>query len=419
MFNAQSAAPAASPCAFSLLPYRYNHQVISRTVRGISRKSPATRQKPDIARIRSPRRNQPEPLASPRPGIGPPRRRFCALARSAAQFAPLRDMSFMNSIFLTGASGFIGQALAARLASDGHRLRLAARSPLPYRIPPGSDAFYFTGLDAQTDWSEALAGIDVVVHCAARVHVMAETAADPLAAFRRSNVDAAVRLARHAARAGVGRFVFISTAKVHGEQSLPGHPFTVDTPPAPVGPYAISKLEAERALFALTASSPMQVVAIRPPLVYGPGVRANFLRLMYWLDRGLPLPLSTTGNRRSLIALDNLVDLIARTIQHPAAANHILLASDGEDLSTAELLVRLGAAMGRKPRLLPVPRWLLRASAGLLGRYAEARRLNTSFQLDISHTRHLLDWTPPVSVDAALASTIEHFRNPPAPDAKA
>ncbi|GHT80820.1 UDP-glucose 4-epimerase [Betaproteobacteria bacterium] len=324
----------------------------------------------------------------------------------------------MSSIFLTGASGFIGQALATRLASAGHHLRLAARSPLPYQIPPGADTFYFTDLDTHTDWSEGLADIDVVIHCAARVHVMKETAADPLSAFLRSNVEATTRLARHAARAHVKRFIYLSTVKVFGEQSPPDRPFTVDTPPAPTDPYAISKLEAERALFALTASCNMQFVIIRPPLVYGPGVGANFLRLMYWLDRGLPLPLSAVDNRRSLVALDNLVDLITRAVHYPGAANQILLASDGEDLSTPQLLVRLGRAMGREPRLLPVPGWLLRASAGLMGRYAEAQRLCHSLQVDIGHTCRLLNWSPPVSVDAALAKTVEHYLRTPAQDVR-
>jgi UDP-glucose 4-epimerase len=322
----------------------------------------------------------------------------------------------MSSILLTGASGFIGRALAARLASDGHHLRLVTRSPLPFRCP-GAEVLHFTDLDTHTDWSEAVADIDTVIHCAARVHVVKETAVDPSSAFQRSNVEATVRLARQAARAGVKRFTFMSTAKVLGERSQPGHPFSVDTPPAPTEPYAVSKFEAERALSALTASSPMQFTIIRPPLVYGPSVGANFLRLMHWLDRGLPLPLSVNDSRRSMIALANLVDLIVRTLEHPGAANQILLASDGEDLSVPQLLVRLGRAMGRPPKLLPMPGWLLRASASLLGRYSEARRLCTPFQLDIGHTRHLLDWTPPIGVDEGLAQTVEYFRRvrPPTP----
>ncbi|MDR2689778.1 MAG: NAD-dependent epimerase/dehydratase family protein [Azoarcus sp.] len=315
----------------------------------------------------------------------------------------------MSSILLTGASGFIGGALATRLAADGHRLRLATRMPLSSQ-PAGCEVFYFNGLGFDIDWTEALDGIEIVVHCAAQAHVIARSAVDSLDEIRHINVDPTINLARQSIRAGVRRFVFMSSAKVFGEQSPPGHPFTVDSPPAPTHLYAISKYEAERALFALTASSEIQVVIVRPPLVYGPGVKANFLRMIQWLDRGLPLPLALIDNRRSLVALDNLVDLLARAIPHPAATHQILLASDDEDLSTPELLTRLGAAMGRAPRLLPVPTWLLRCSASLLGRYADIQRLCASLQVDISHTRHLLDWTPPLSVDQALARTVAGFR---------
>jgi nucleoside-diphosphate-sugar epimerase len=318
----------------------------------------------------------------------------------------------MSTIFLTGASGFIGQALALRLAAEGHHLRLATRTPLTWQLPD-VDVFNFSDLNSGTDWSPALDDVDVVIHCAGRAHVMHETAADPLAEFRRCNVDASVRLARQAARAGVRRFVFVSSIKVCGEQTLPGQPFTVDSVPAPADPYAISKLEAERALFALTASSTMEVVIVRPPLVYGPGVKANFLRLMQWLERGRPFPLIGDDNRRSLISRGNLVDLLTRCIDHPSAAQQILHASDGEDLSTPDLLRRLGNALGKPARLVAVPTWLVYGSACLLGRRAMVNRLYSSLQVDISHTTRLLNWSPPFSITESLAQTAAYFLKRP------
>jgi UDP-glucose 4-epimerase len=314
----------------------------------------------------------------------------------------------MSAILLTGASGFVGRALAARLVTDGHCLRLALRSPM-FGEWSGLDVFHFASLDGDTDWSEALAGIEVVIHCAGRVHVMKETAADPLGEFRRRNVDGAARLACQAARAGARRFIFVSTAKVWGERTLPGRPFTVETVPAPVGPYAISKLEAERALVESAANSGMEIVIVRPPLVYGPGVKANFLRLMQWIARGWPLPLVDVDCCRSLVARDNLVDLLARCVDHPCAGNRIFPVSDGEDLSMPALLRQLGEALGKPARTIHVPVWLLKSGAYLLGRQAMADRLCASLQIDITPTRRLLDWSPPFPVDEALARTAADF----------
>ncbi|MDR1063399.1 MAG: SDR family oxidoreductase [Azoarcus sp.] len=314
----------------------------------------------------------------------------------------------MSMILLTGASGFIGRALAARLLADGHRLRLALRSSPPEDLP-GASIFHFTSLDGGTDWSGALAGIETVVHCAGRAHIMKETAADPLGEFRRCNVDGSARLAGQAARANVRRFVFVSTAKVWGEQTPPGQPFTADTVPAPVDPYAVSKLEAERAVAASGADSGMETVIVRPPLVYGPGVKANFLRLMQWIARGRPMPLVDTGSRRSLVARGNLVDLLAHCVDHPLAANQILPVSDGEDLPMPALLRQLGEALGKPARTIRVPAWLLKGGARLLGRQAMADRLYASLQIDIGHTRRLLDWSPPLSIGEALAQTAADF----------
>ena len=254
-----------------------------------------------------------------------------------------------------------------------------------------------------------MGGISTVVHCAARVHVMDDDAADPLREFRRINVDGTLRLATQAAEAGVRRFVFISSIKVNGESTVLGRPFTAQQAPAPIDPYGVSKWEAEQLLRKLSAETAMEVVIIRPVLVYGPGVKANFLNMMRWLYKGVPLPLGAIHNKRSLVALDNLVDLIVTCIDHPKAANQTFLVSDGEDLSTTELLRRMSQALGKRPRLLPVPAWMLETAANVVGKQSIAQRLCGSLQVDISHTRERLGWTPPVSVDAALRKTAQHF----------
>lgn len=311
-------------------------------------------------------------------------------------------------MFLTGATGFIGRAVAAVLAGCG-TLRVAVRSKEAGNWAEGVDVVQ-ASLSPDQDWSGALAGVLVVVHCAARVHVMNEEAADPLAEFRRVNVEGALRLARQAAEAGVRRFVFVSSIKVNGEHSQSGHPFTADQSPAPGDPYGVSKCEAEAALRALALETGMEVVIIRPPLVYGPGVKANFLEMIRWLWRGVPLPLGGIfENRRSLVFLDNLVDLILTCIDHPAAANQTFLVSDDEDLSTAALLRRMAAALGRPARLIPVPIELITLGAKMIGRPAIAQRLCGSLQVDIRKTKELLGWSPPVSVDEGLRRTAEHW----------
>jgi nucleoside-diphosphate-sugar epimerase len=305
-----------------------------------------------------------------------------------------------GEILLTGATGFVGQALDARLRRDGHRVLGTARQS--GQLASGTPVVA-AELRPEQDWSSCLTQKRTVVHLAARVHVMDERAADPLAAFRLANTAGTLNLARQSAAAGVRRFVFVSSVKVNGEQTPPGRAFRFDDAPAPIDPYGVSKREAEDGLRELGESSGMEVVIVRPPLVYGPGVKANFAALMRAVRGGWPLPLGgVTANRRSLVALDNLVDLLARCIDHPAAAGQTFLASDGEDLSTAELLRRMGQAMGRPARLVPVPASLLGAGAALLGRRAVAQRLLGSLQVDIAHTRHTLGWTPPVSVNEGL-----------------
>ena len=307
----------------------------------------------------------------------------------------------------TGANGFVGRAVCAQALARGLTGRGAVRSPCV--LPAGAECQVLEGLAEQSDWRAALAGIAVVVHAAARVHVMADTATDPLAEFRRVNVQGTLNLARQAAAAGVRRFVFISSIKVNGESTQPGHPFTADDAPAPLDPYGISKGEAEQGLRELSAETGMEVVIIRPPLVYGPGVKANFAAMMRWLQRGVPLPLGAIYNQRSLVALDNLVDLIVTCMTHPAAAHQTFLVSDGEDVSTTELLRRMGQAMNRPARLIPVPASGLKLAATIVGKRDVAQRLCGSLQVDIEKTRQLLGWRPPLTFDQGLKKAAEGF----------
>lgn len=264
-------------------------------------------------------------------------------------------------------------------------------------------------IDAATDWANALQNVDCVIHTAARVHVMRDAADDPIRHYRAVNVDGTLNLARQAIAAGVRRLIFISSIKVNGESTVTGRPFTAADDPRPADAYARSKLEAEEGLRRLSDESAFEVVIIRPPLVYGPGVKGNFARLVGWLARGVPLPFGAVDNRRSLVALANLVDLLLTCVDHPQAANRTWLVSDGEDLSTPALLRRLGEALGRRARLLPVPPVLLKFAAAATGRGDEAARLLGSLQLDIAPTRALLGWNPPLSVDEGLQRVARDF----------
>lgn len=316
-------------------------------------------------------------------------------------------------LLVTGASGFVGRALVEHFSAlSGYQVRAAVRNPARLAAAPANVALTTVGeLAPHTDWQMALAQVDAVIHCAARVHVMNEREADPLAEFRRVNVEGTLNLARQALAAGVKRFVFVSSVKVNGEQTPTGQPFRADDKPRPMDPYGISKLEAEQGLLALEEQGGMEIVIVRPVLVYGPGVKANFLSMLRWLDKGLPLPLGgITGNRRSIVALDNLVDLIAVCLTHPEAAGQIFLASDGEDLSTTALLRRVAQALGKRPLLLPAPAPLLTLAARLLGKPGVAQRLCGSLQVDIEKNRRLLNWTPPVKVDEALRKTVAAYR---------
>jgi nucleoside-diphosphate-sugar epimerase len=257
-------------------------------------------------------------------------------------------------------------------------------------------------VDDATHWTGALRDVDAVIHLAARVHVVKDTSADSLNQFRKVNVFGTLNLARQAAAAGVKRFVFVSSVKVNGESTPAGHAFTEADEPNPQDAYAVSKLEAEQGLREIAAQASMEVVIVRPPLVYGLGVKANFAALRRAVQRGWPLPLGAVRNQRSLMALDNLVDFIVTCTTHPQAANQTFLASDAHDLSTPELVSGLARAAGVPARLLPVPVWVLQAGATLLGKGDAVRRLCGNLQVDISKARELLGWVPPLSVDEGL-----------------
>lgn len=318
----------------------------------------------------------------------------------------------MNTqLLITGSTGFVGSHLVDYLSADPtlgvHTLlRAAPRSvsaSAHYSVLPD-----FSTIDAQ---HPCFVGTQVVIHLASRVHIMNDTDPDPLVAFRRVNVGHTLQLARSAAAAGVKRFVFVSSVKVNGEGTVPGQVYRETDTPHPVDPYGISKWEAEEGLKAVAAETGLEVVIIRPVLVYGPGVRANFASMMKWLRKGVPLPFGALNNKRSLVALDNLVSFIRLCSVHPAAASETFLISDGHDVSTTELLQKLGHALHRPARLLPVPSWVLTNTANLLGKRSLSQRLCGSLQVSTDKARSLLGWEPAVTVDQALNETARHFLN--------
>lgn len=308
----------------------------------------------------------------------------------------------MSKTLVTGANGFVGRALVESLAVESIGTIGAVRAhPAAGQVSVGDIGPY-------TDWGSVLRGCDGVVHLAARVHVMQDHSHDPLAAFRAVNVAGTLNLARQAAASGVHRFVFLSSVKVNGE-STGNRSFSETDIPVPEDAYGISKWEAEQGLWEIAEETGMEVIILRPPLIYGPGVKANFLKLMQLVDRGIPLPLASIDNRRSLIYLGNLVDAIKCCLTHPDAAGKTFLVSDGEDVSTPELVRRLAAAMGRPARLLPAPTQIMHGLAKLLGKQEAVNRLVGSLAVDSQCIRSALDWPPRYTLDQGLAETVNWY----------
>lgn len=304
-------------------------------------------------------------------------------------------------ILLTGSTGFIGQRLSTALPQDRLR-RLIRRHPNDDKTNT-----FISSIDSSAQYYNALEGVDVVIHTAARAHVMADNPDDSLSIYREVNTAGTINLASQAAECGVRRFIFLSSIKVNGEFTDIGKPFTHDELVAPTDPYAISKAEAEQELLAISERSDMEVVIIRPPLVYGPAVKANFASIIKLAKKNFPLPFGAIYNKRSLVAVDNLVDLILTCIEHPEAANKIFLVSDDHDLSTTELFQMITRAAGKKPKLIPFPQNWLEFSGRILGKSAITERLCGNLQVDITHTKKTLNWRPPVSVEEGIRRCLD------------
>ena len=310
----------------------------------------------------------------------------------------------MTNILITGANGFVGSALVLKLVeSETGIIRSAVRKSTRI-FPKRVEIFEGLELSEDTQWAGALKNIDVVIHCAARAHLLKDNASDPLAEFRKVNAAGTLHLAQQAALVGVKRFIFISSLGVNGAETFT-KPFFADDVPRPHSPYAQSKLEAESGLIDLSRTTQMSTVIIRPPLVYGPTAPGNFGALMRIVKRRIPLPFGRVTNKRSFVFLDNLIDLISVCVTHPNAANQIFLISDGEDLSTTQLLEKMGSVFNTPTILLPVPMFVLNTAAKLAGKAKVAQQLLGSLQVDIQKTKSLLGWSPPVSVDQGLRKT--------------
>jgi nucleoside-diphosphate-sugar epimerase len=303
----------------------------------------------------------------------------------------------VSRVIVTGANGFIGSALFQYLVMKNFDVVGTVR-----KNSIQNNILEIGDINSETNWITALKGADIVIHTAARAHVMDDTATSPLDAYRKVNVQGTLNLARQAIKQNVKRFIFISSIKVNGEQTLPGTPFNEQSPADPEDAYGLSKYEAELGLFELSKKVDMEVVVIRPTLVYGAGVKGNFASMIRLLERGIPLPLGGINNKRSLIGLDNLVDLISTCISHPAAGNQVFLAADGEDLSTPELLKRTAMVLQLPCRLLPIPGKVLLYGATLIGRKSLASRLLSSLQVDNTKARDVLGWVPPKNFDEGL-----------------
>ena len=312
----------------------------------------------------------------------------------------------MKKVLVTGANGFLGKAIATVLVKQGFEVLCATRSPFEL---DGAKTIRIASLDNMLDWYECLAGVDCIIHTAARVHVMNELASDPYQEFYKVNVEGTLKLARAAVKKGVRRFIYISSIGVNGNQSAA--PFLETDLPNPQGLYALSKFDGEKKLLTLTKETSLQVVIIRPPLVYGFGAPGNFGSLLRWVNKGLPLPFGAVLNKRSFIALDNLVSFVLLCISHPKAVNEIFLISDGEDVSTTELLKKTAKAFGKGLVLFPVPVSLMMFAASLIGKEDLAIRLFDSLQIDSTKARELLGWKPVITMDGQLQKIADGYRN--------
>ncbi len=308
----------------------------------------------------------------------------------------------MKRLLITGYSGFVGNNLVEQLQSS-YQLNLLGRKQSNY-----GNVFTYD-LNSTSLYSDSLVNVDVVVHCAARVHIMDETASDPLSEFRAVNTHGTLNLAKQAAAAGVKRFIFLSSIKVGGESSQLGNPLTEDRDYVPCDPYGLSKYEAEKQLLELAESSEMEVVIIRPTLIYGPGVKANFETMMKWASKPIPLPFGAINNRRSLVSIDNLISLIEVCLTHPEAKNQIFYVNDGNDLSTSEILIKLYKSFKNSSPLIPIPVNIIKLFFKLIGKSDYSDRLLGSLQVDISKAKTLLNWEPPYSIDESIEKTVRHF----------
>jgi nucleoside-diphosphate-sugar epimerase len=317
-------------------------------------------------------------------------------------------ISKMPKILLTGGTGFVGRPLLDALVNAKYPVINVTRTSAASALP-GVQNCVIPSLSGENNWCVPLRGVEVVIHSAGRAHIMNETHSNPLQAFREVNVNATLNLARQAAEAGVKRFIFISSVKVNGEQTEGNRAFKPSDVPAPLDDYGVSKLEAEQALMTLAGKTSMKVVIIRPVLVYGPGVKANFEKMLAAVNKGLPLPFRTIKNCRSLVFIDNLIDLICLCIHHPEAENRVFMVSDGEDLSIGQIMEKLAVAMNRKSRIFAFPQSFLGLVASIVGKKVFFQRLCGSLQVDITDTRELLGWVPPVSIDEAFAITARHY----------
>ena len=311
-------------------------------------------------------------------------------------------------VLVTGANGFVGQPLCEELLRRGYQIRAAVRSH--GQLSADAETVTVGAIDRETDWSDALSGVDAVIHLAARVHVMKDNAADPLAEFLKVNLYGTSNLAQQAASAGVKRFVYVSSVKVNGEQTTVNRPFLETDEPDPQDPYAVSKLHAEQDLQRIARETGLEVVIVRPPLVYGPGVKGNFISLLAAIDRGIPLPLAGANNARSLVYVGNLVDALIACATHPAAAGETYLVSDGDDVSTAMLVDLVARSLGRSSRAFEFPQGLLRAAATVLGRAEQLDRLFGSLRVNDEKLRRELGWSPPFTLEQGLQATSEWYR---------